>query len=402
MKKIDFKKPKYILPLVILLPLLFLVYNISNLFGGGEKEETHVVRDSINTALPEADSHFLDSKLEEMNKSQWGDGYTAIGELGLDEEKRDEAGHGYSESELDNLDKVRAEREREAKEKADLERALEESRRHYNSYQGTVGSSLNTRPSRSQYDEMEEYAKALEDIQNRNLRRNYPSSSTGSSYTDGYNSSETSPLQDSPFGQQGKNAPQKEVVPEIVYKTPEKDAEKFNTVTSTSTSADESLIKAVIDKTTKVRNGTRLRFKLLDDVSIKGVPLKKGTYLYGTVDGFNGQRVTASISSVLVKDKFIKVSLSVYDNDGMEGFYVPESLFRNFVKDASSNAISNGITINQNGGTALTGESLALQALQNLYSSATNAVSNNIRKDKARIKYNTVVYLINTSQLDQQ
>jgi hypothetical protein len=54
------------------------------------------------------------------------------------------------------------------------------------------------------------------------------------------------------------------------------------------------------------------------------------------VSGFGQQRVKASISSILVGGKFIKVGLSVFDNDGMEGFYVPESTFREMVKDAGS------------------------------------------------------------------
>lgn len=406
MKKIDFKKPKYILPLVILIPLLFLVYNLTNLFRGGDKPEANVVRDSINTALPEADSYGLEDKLSEMNKSAWEEGYTAVNELGQEEEEKDEAKHGYTEAELDRLDKEKAEREREAKAKEELERALAESRRHYNTYQAGSPPSRSSRSSNSQYDEMEEYAKALEEIQHRNQRRNSAIGAGGLADYELPYGEETAPSasdisSQSSLHSKGKAAAQPKDKPEIVYKTTDKDASKFHTLTSSYSSAEESLIKAIIDKTTKVRTGTRLRFKLLDDVSIKGVTLKKGTYLYGLVDGFNGQRVTASISSILIKDKFVKVNLSVYDNDGMEGFYVPESLFRNFVKDASSSAISNNININQNGGAALSGESIALQALQNLYSSATTAVSNNIRRDKARIKYNTIVYLIN-SQTNQQ
>ena len=43
------------------------------------------------------------------------------------------------------------------------------------------------------------------------------------------------------------------------------------------------------------------------------------------------------------------------------------------------------------------GEYIALQAIQQAYSGVTQAVSSNIRRNKAKIKYNTVVYLINTS-----
>lgn len=175
----------------------------------------------------------------------------------------------------------------------------------------------------------------------------------------------------------------------------EGNADKFNTVSAEPT-AEVPLIRAMIDKTTKAHEGTRLRFKLLDDVMLKGTRLKKGTYLYGTVTGFGQQRVMASITSILVRDKFIKVGLSVYDNDGMEGFYVPESAFRDLMKDAKANALQSNINFDGGYGGGLSSEVVALQALQNMYQSATSAVSANIRKNKARIKYNTIVYLVNT------
>lgn len=394
MKKINFKQAKYILPLILLLPLLGLLYSVSNMFASTNEEQNGVATDSINTSLPEADPHQLEGKMDEMDRATWSDErYTAVNGLGLDEEEKDEASHGYSEAELDAIDKINAERAREAKEKAELERSLQESRRHVNSYTNH-GSSGRSSTARSQYDEMEEYANALEEIQNRNRRRNNYGS------MDDVYSSETNNQSSNP----SKVKEEPKVTPaEIVYKTPIQGADKFHTISNNHKSVDEALIKAIIDKTTKARSGTRLRFKLLDDVTIKGISIKKGTYLYGTVTGFGSQRVTASITSILVKDKFIKVNLSVYDNDGMEGFYVPESQFRAFVKDASSNVVSNGMTINNNSpSSGISGEIMALQALQNLYSSATSAVSNNIRQDKAKIKYNTIVYLINSSQTEEQ
>lgn len=400
MKKIDFKRPKYIVPMIILLPLVFLIYNVSSIFSGTEETTRSVVTDSINTALPEADEQSLEGKMAEMDKAQWGDdSYTAVTRLGEEEEERDEASQGYTETELNNLDRVNAERQKEAKAKAELERTLAESRRHVNNYQSQDytprGRAYGSRTSRTQYDEIEDYANALEEIQNRNRKRNKQLSSDYSNSDESSSGSSSSSTTIPP-------QKVKEVAPEIVHKEQDKGADKFHTINSLH-SADAALIKAIIDKTTKARNGTRLRFKLLDNVTIKGTTLKKGTYLYGTVNGFSGQRVTASITSILVNDKFIKVSLSVYDNDGMEGFYVPSSVWRTFVKDAGANAVSNGMQLN-NGMTSaeLSGEAVALQALQNIYSSASSAVSNNIRQDKARIKYNTTVYLINTSQTEEQ
>ena len=100
-----------------------------------------------------------------------------------------------------------------------------------------------------------------------------------------------------------------------------------------------------------------------------------------------------------MKDKFVKVNLSVYDNDGMEGFYVPESAFRDMMKDAGAQAMQSNLSFSGGYGSELSGEAIALQALQNMYQSASNAISGNIRKNKAKIKYNTIVYLINADAL---
>ena len=188
--------------------------------------------------------------------------------------------------------------------------------------------------------------------------------------------------------------------PKLVIKSGDTNAEKFHTVTSPDDVAEAKLIRAMIDQTTKAKEGTRLRFKLLDDITVSNTKLKKGTYLYGTVTGFGQQRVKATITSILVGDKFINVKLSVFDNDGMEGFYVPESSFREFVKDASSSAVQQNINFQSEDGygSGISGEALALQALQNVYNSASSAISSNIRKNKAKIKYNTIVYLINSEE----
>ena len=83
----------------------------------------------------------------------------------------------------------------------------------------------------------------------------------------------------------------------------------------------------------------------------------------------------ADITSILVKDKFLKIHLSVYDLDGMQGFYVPESAFRDMMKNAGSAAMQSNISFDSGGGSGISAEALALQALQNVYQSTSSAVS---------------------------
>ena len=244
---------------------------------------------------------------------------------------------------------------------------------------------------------MDDYARELEDLQTRSRQRQKAiNSALGIEDPEEKEAREKAEQEKrQQFIEQKRKEEAEKNKAELVHKISDPNADKFNTV-GQQDKIDEPLIKAMIDKTTKAHEGTRLRFKLLDDVSIKDLKLKKGTYLYGTVTGFGQQRVKATITSILIGNKFIKVNLSVFDNDGMEGFYVPESAFRDMMKDAGAQAMQQNISFEGDYNSGISGEAIALQALQNMYQSASSAVSANIRKNKARIKYNTIVYLVNT------
>ena len=394
---INFKQPKYIFPLAILLPILFLGYELIGVFGGTDNTKKGVATDSINASLPTAANDEMGDKMTEMNKRyNEEDAASAVNGIGEDQPQQDSLGNGYQEHELDEIDRQNAINAQRQKDMEALQQRLAQSRKHINAYEGGSYGVASGYGSGSSYGrgsrqvEMDDYAREVEAIQKRSLaRQKYLERSMGINEDENAKVPKVSQL----FDVSNRKSEEK---PVIVKKVMEGNAEKFNTVSAEPTT-DVPLIRAMIDKTTKAHEGTRLRFKLLDDVTLKGTRLKKGTYLYGTVTGFGQQRVMASITSILVRDKFIKVGLSVYDNDGMEGFYVPESAFRDLMKDAKANALQSNINFDGGYGGGLSSEAVALQALQNMYQSATSAVSANIRKNKARIKYNTIVYLVNTN-----
>lgn len=393
LKKVDLRKPKYILPLVILLPLLGLIYYLMAFFTGkGNTTAEGVVTDSINMSLPDAQGAQMEGKMAAMNKRfSEGGAFTAIGALGDEVEEKDTTSSGYNASEWSKIEAENAARERERKAQEELIKSQKENMRRINGYNGYNG--------RSQQDDLNDYARELERIQNQSMERQRKYMAEQERRDKAEESEDRQRQQemiDALTGNVRKKG-KKEEKPEVVEKVKENNSERFNTVASSET-VDAPLIRAMIDRTTKAREGTRLRFKLLDDVTVKGIRLKKGSYLYGVVSGFGQQRVKASISSILAGGKFIKVGLSVFDNDGMEGFYVPESTFREMVKDAGSAVAGQQLQFDTGSSSGISPEIIALQALQNMYQSASTAVSNNIRKNKARIKYNTIVYLVNTQQ----
>ncbi len=397
MTKINFKQPKYYFPIVVFVPLCALVYFLMQTFSGNKEEEAKVATDRINMELPEARAEEAGDKMYEMTRRfSEEDAFTAVGALGQDKKDSEELEHGYSEDELNRIDAAEAERIRQQQELEELERSLAESRKHINSY--TYGAPSGSASADGSSSSQEEFARDLEQIQQRSYERQKAiEAGLGFGKPD---PEESVRKQRADSIARAKALEREQNRPLLVLKSQDTNSEKFNTVGNDVASDDSPLIRAMIDQTTKAHEGTRLRFKLLDAVTIRDVKLKKGTYLYGTVSGFGQQRVMATITSILVGSRFLKVNLSVFDNDGMEGFYVPASSFRDFLKEAGASTVQQNISFeSENGyGSGISGEAIALQALQNMYNSATSAVSANLRKNKAKIKYNTIVYLINSDE----
>lgn len=155
----------------------------------------------------------------------------------------------------------------------------------------------------------------------------------------------------------------------------------FNTLSKNV--REPKLIQAIIDENIKAVDGSRVRLRLLDDVEIGECVVARGTYLYATVSGFSSGRVKGNISSILVNDELVKVSLSLYDTDGMEGLYVPNSQFRETSKDVASGAMSG----NMNMSMGSTGNSLAqwgMQAVNNAYQKTSNAISKAIKEKQSQ------------------
>lgn len=386
-KKINFRQPKYIFPLVIAVPFGCLLYLLSDLFVSFGKEEEKP-SDFINTELPEPNLEGSKSKLRMMQERYTiEDAFGAVDGIEKENDGREllEDG-GYTQEEAE---RIMADAEMNAIERqqiAEAQRKLEEAQRGYRN--GRTSGNYGGYRSEEEYNPYKE----LDEIQR---RRN-----------EELRAILTEPDPDEKARAESERKAKEEAeriaaeqAPVEVIKADNLTHSKFNTVASSDQSLNNSpLIKAMIDQTTKTTDGTRLRFKLLDDVIVQDIMIKKGTYLYGTVSGFGQQRVKANIPSILVGDRFINVSLNVYDIDGMECFYVPESSFRVFLQNAAAGVAGQSIQFNQSASTTggIDAENIALQAIQNVYQAASSAISGNLRKNKAKIKYNTIVYLINS------
>lgn len=379
--KINFRQPKYMLPAILYIPLLGASYFIFDLFNTEKAEitdKTLQTTEFLNPNIPDATIRHGDgigSKYENMEKS-WGKiaDYTAIDNIERDEpdEEKEKYESQYSSDEvalLGELEQQKALAEEEAAAKAREEEALKE---------------LERALAETRLKGQAQVSPILED----NPIQLADTSNTVSNIVNGTIDEDSRAV----------NAPSETSEPNVMVKKVKVPSDYFNTLTQNEQEAN--LIKAIIDEDIKAVDGSRVRLRLLDDVEINGTVVENGTYLYATMSGFGSQRVKGTINSVLVNDEIIKVNLSIYDTDGLEGLYVPSSSFRETAKDVASGAVGSNMSFNN--GTA--GSSLTqwgMQAIQNAYQKTSNAVSKAIRKNKVKLKYGTFVYIINDKEANK-
>ena len=375
-KKINFRQPKYMLPAILYLPLLGASYFIFDLFHTEKAEiqdKTLQTTEFLNPELPDATikgGDGIGSKYENMAKS-WGkiQDYSAVDNIDREEseDNKEEYESQYTQEDITLLAKQKQE-EALAAQAADAKRREQEA--------------------------LAELEKALAEARLKGQREVAPAKADTTASTA---PPDTAVHHRGTIDEESRSvkAPSENDKASEVVKKVKTTSDYFNTLTRNS--REPKLIQAIIDEDIKAVDGSRIRLRLLDDVEIGENVVKRGTYLYATVSGFSSGRVKGNIGSILVNDELVKVSLSLYDTDGLEGLHVPISQFRETSKDVASSAMSGSMNMNTSG----YGNSLAqwgMQAVNNAYQKTSNAISKAIKKNKVKLKYGTFVYLVNGNQ----
>ena len=440
-KDIDFKQPKYILPAIIYIPILVTGYFIIDMFQLEVKEPVQNSTAYLNPELPEAQVGKMRSREDYMSEN-FEDIHdeTAVDEIDKDTVKAKDqykSTYGKQEQEVVNRNaaemealramqararKVREEQEQRKKEEerrkmskddyvipisqeerqrarnarmredqAELDRILARTRNKALAGQTVNGVTYDDEGNPLGDDEDETVAGAA-----RSSRKKGSRNSNGSSDVE-YDNGITSAAKQMASAHTPKSQPG---VPdagsetEVVVKKTAGDSQYFSTVSQND--PEEALISAIIDENIKAKDGSRVRLRLLDDVTIGTTVIPKGTYLYATMSGFSSQRVSGKVGSVFANGQIRKISLTIYDTDGLEGLYVPESSFRETAREIGGSALSQSVQLD---GSSSTGSlsNWVRSATQQASSRVSQAISKAIRKNTVKLKYGTKVYLVNGS-----
>ena len=387
LKKINWKQPKYMIPLIIYFPLLFVGYFVIDLFHTEKAEipDGLATTEYLNPDLPEAKmkGDGIGNKYESMLKSYGKiDDYSALGNIERNEEEtREEYESKYTDEEREQLEA------QEAAKLAEMQRQLQESAQKGQEIAQGGSPSEEDRIARSKQREQEAMDELNRAIAQARLQAQQ------SMITAATDTADAGKREGKVEASDKKKTDDDE--PQEVVKKVKVTSDYFNTLCDND--KETSLIKAIIDENIKAVDGSRVRLRLLDDIEINDVVVPKGSYLYATMSGFGSQRVKGNVQSIMVDDDIIKVSLALYDTDGLEGLYVPSSQFRETTKDVGSGALSNTSSLTNSSTTS--GNSLATwgaQTITNAVQKTSNAISKAIKKNNAKLKYGTFVYLINS------
>ena len=124
---------------------------------------------------------------------------------------------------------------------------------------------------------------------------------------------------------------------------------------------------------------------------MRDVIIPRHSLIYG-VGSFNTERVQIAISSIQYQNKLFPVHLTVYDNDGMVGVYVPNIAGLPEARQALGQSV-NSLNVNAGYGTTSVGTMAALGAAQAGLQGVKQLARNKTQVQKAHLKNNHFVLL---------
>ena len=398
-KKINFKQPKYIFPLILLPVILFLGFHTTK-YMDKEKQPKEISQD-LSLNLGETQDSILSKNAAYDDLFQRGDGRSMLD--GID--KDNDSLQSYSDNldynqkrYIDSLKMVRSlnnrangnggndsyykqNSQRNSDEK-DFQRSAEMIRMLNNESNGS-GSKLNTNSANQN-----SFGTTKNEVGNdpvKMLKKQMLMMDSLEKAKD--------PEYQSALAAENKLKNNKEKMTAFLNSTLRVDKSTLNPSFNSIAKKDgDNFIKAVIDENHKGYLGSRIRFRLLEDINVGKHKINKGTILYGQISGFSLQRVNLNVVSILKDGNILPVNLSVFDMDGMKGLYIPQSDFREMLREMGSNSVQ-GTQMDSGG------ESFFTSLFSSLFSSTSKTIASMIRQNKAKLKYNSYLYLINDKEL---
>jgi conjugative transposon TraM protein len=121
---------------------------------------------------------------------------------------------------------------------------------------------------------------------------------------------------------------------------PEEQVNAFYGVDGERAGLSHNAIEAVIHETQTLVDGSIVKIRLLEDVTINQAMVPRGSFVYGQAF-LQGERLNVRINSIRNESSILPVKLAVYDLDGIEGIHIPGAITRDVASQSADKSISN-------------------------------------------------------------
>jgi len=165
----------------------------------------------------------------------------------------------------------------------------------------------------------------------------------------------------------------------------------FITAAGKEAITDKNSIRACVYQTVTLSDGKELQLRLLEPMKAGHILIPRNTVLTGSAK-ISGERLQIIISSIQYADNVIPVEMAVYDMDGMQGIFVPNSDEINAAKEIAANmgtSMGSSITITDDAGSQLAAD-LGRSAIQGV----SQFFSKKMREVKVTLKSGYKVLLL--------
>ncbi len=129
----------------------------------------------------------------------------------------------------------------------------------------------------------------------------------------------------------------------------------FQTAVGTSTAVGRNTIPACVHGNQTVTDGQSVRLRLTEPMQVAGVRIPRNTVIVGAAR-VQGERLGIDIISLEYQGTIIPVELAVFDSDGQEGIFIPNSMEVSAAKEVAANmgsSLGSSINISTDAGAQL-------------------------------------------------
>lgn len=129
----------------------------------------------------------------------------------------------------------------------------------------------------------------------------------------------------------------------------------FKTAVGSDDVSVKNTISACVHGNQTITDGQTVRLRLLEAMCVEDRIIPRNTIVIG-IARMQGERLGISLSSIEYEGNIIPIGLSVYDTDGQEGIFIPNSLEIEAAKEIGANmgsSLNSSINISANAGAQL-------------------------------------------------